>query len=353
MVYFLKRYLFWVVMTFGALSLIIFVADLVEQFRRTTSTTTMEVWDHLQLVAYKLPYLGLTLLPFIVVIGSTIAFSSMALSREYLVLRSVGISIYRFMVPFSVTILGLGYGIVFYYQPIAVHLFQQYVKMDREIAPSDDSGPQSQWFRQVTQDGYVIFNVEEFEARKGQGGKTHFFEFAADGTKREEITADSMVLTPGAWVLTNAQRLRPLTAVDVKDHLKIETSMTLATLPLYLERIDSLRLSDLKKSMDLFKNLGGGSVRYEVQYFSLLLLPFFYLGLLWCVGGLSLGLSSRQSITSVVLQIAFLGFILYLLRDFATVLAITGKIPPLWGGMAPALCSLLLGLGFMIRSEGH
>ena len=95
-----RHYLQSVALVFLLVMLTILIADTIELLRRASGpdkTATIETV--LQMASLHIPFMAQKALPFIVLVGGIVTFAKMTRSRELVVARAAGVSVWQFLLP--------------------------------------------------------------------------------------------------------------------------------------------------------------------------------------------------------------------------------------------------------------
>ena len=117
--YIARHYLKWLAVVFFGLAVLIFLVDAVELLRRAGSKESMSFGLVLRMAALKLPYMLELILPFAVLFGGMLAFWRLTRSWELVVVRTVGVSAWQFLVPALVIAVLIGAAKATLYSPLA------------------------------------------------------------------------------------------------------------------------------------------------------------------------------------------------------------------------------------------
>ena len=148
---------------------IVLLFDVIELMRRADSDDQIPLSVLLQLGFYKLPEVGQQILPFIVLFGGIATFRSLGDRAELVCIRSVGLSVWQFIIPIlSVTLIfSLFYLTIL--NPLSALAMTHYNALDNKyfgngvetITQIDDG----LWLRQEDETGNFILKAGELDAR--------------------------------------------------------------------------------------------------------------------------------------------------------------------------------------------
>jgi len=97
--YIARRFLMWFSGVFLLFVMLIYIGDFVELTRRTSARADIGAGILARMAALKLPYEAQQVLPFAVLGGAILALFFMTRSRELIVARAAGISVWQILTP--------------------------------------------------------------------------------------------------------------------------------------------------------------------------------------------------------------------------------------------------------------
>ena len=159
-----RQFLFW----FGSVLLVLlgltFVLDSVELMRRAAAKASATIGVVIEMALLKLPLMGEELLSFAILFGGMLVFARLTRSRELVVARAAGVSVWGFMLPAIGLAFIIGAVNVMLFNPIASittsryeHLESTYLRGRSSLLAVSKSGL---WLRQGDEKGQSIVHAQ-------------------------------------------------------------------------------------------------------------------------------------------------------------------------------------------------
>ena len=253
--------------TFLCLFIIIFLFDFAELQRRA-GTKEIDLLVKLNMVLLRSPQFLEQVLPFIVLIASLFVFWRMNRSNELVVIRSSGVSLWRIILPVSMTALIIGFVDLAAFNPLSSAMQEHFEKLEKRFLLKNKEdiklSPTGLWFSERRGSHQVIYraskvNLETMEFQDlniiTTSQQNKFIERLDAKTGR--IHEDRLDLNNG-WGLSVGQVAKPFVEKSISTSLnrkKIEQMQanrfvsSFWKLPAYIALLDAAGLQSLKYQM--------------------------------------------------------------------------------------------------------
>ena len=183
----LSRYLFLkfvksIVAVFAVATFLIYVLDMIELTRISNDASANAILSAAGLAVLRTPVVAEQILPFAALFGALAAFLSLGRSRELVIARAAGMSVWRFLLPAVLAALMLGIGATLVFNPISAKLK---TIADKEslhtIVQSANEPMHNVWIRQKSVDGEAILRAGTANTSAAEFQHITAFEFDKQG----------------------------------------------------------------------------------------------------------------------------------------------------------------------------
>lgn len=359
--YIAGQYLRALVMILLLLLALVYTLDTLELLRRF-SDRGQTVLQILGLGLLKLPQIGRTLIPFGVLFAALFIFWRLTRTQELIIVRSVGVSAWRFLAPVVILTALFGTLQITIVNPISSAALSRYLELESQVL-SGRAVPtrteQGVFMRERTRAGFVILGIEEYDPAAGnlKGISLSFFD--SDGNpSQEKVRAPRGQLRerPGAgndWVFEEAwysdgngpaRRIgavrvpTQITLQEVREQLSAPPTGTVSMWQL-IDRLQENEEEDFARQ------------RLRLELHTLLAKPLLYVATVLIAAAFTV----RNPRQAKPLRLVALGlitcFALYFLNDLATTLGLAGQVPALMAAWSPAVIAFGVGLSLLLFSE--
>jgi lipopolysaccharide export system permease protein len=289
----------------------------------------------------------LTVLPSGVLIGTIVAVLDLQSRREMVAIKATGLSIWRLLRAPLVFALLAGALVIFVIEPAMI---QARSKLPLSVIPTGATS--NLWLEQNGADGPYILTAETATVRGTElEGVTVFF---TQVEKQERIEAETAVLVPGAWSLTNATRYAPNQRIERAATLEIPTGTTAGNLSVRFTQPRDLTLIQLLQAVSA--PIADPAVRAAAltSLYRLLLLPALLCGSVLIGFAFTSGYQRTNRYGAAVLYGVVLGFVVYVVTELANRAGFAGVLDPTFATAGPAFVAIVIGLTVLLfREDGR
>lgn len=352
--YFYFRYLVTLTaIMIGIFSLIVII-DLTVLLERVPDVEGIAFSDVALLSLYRAPGFAEQALPFAALFAAITVLVQLNRRYELVIARSVGISVWQFMLPICAAALTAGVFAVAIFNPLASAGFSQAqfmesVLFNRNQAPSSDNIVP--WLRQKSGDREMIIGARSaMDGGLVMSGVTMVF-FDAEGSVESRIEADRATLQDGYWAVEGATRfaagIQPETigAVEVPTSLKPEYVQERLTDP------ESVSIWALPQKIEVARSLGFSATQFSTQFQILLARPFLIAAMAVIAATVSLTFARFGQARTVILGGVVAGFVLYVVSVLVRTFGESGAIPAFVAAWLPVFVALALGVTILLHKE--
>jgi lipopolysaccharide export system permease protein len=356
--YIAKKYTINIISVLLVLVLIIYVADFLEILRRTFNSQT-PIFIILKIVALKIPYFLQVLIPFVILISTSITFAELNRNLEIIAAKSAGLSIWNIMVPFISVAFTIGIIITFLLNPIVAITLKKNISLDKAIIQNNakndiilsDDGI---WLKEMHNNNLSqIINAKSLYNRGAYFTDVMvvIFNKGKDFSIKDTYFADVASISNHVITLNKVTHLTNDARVNYSDNIQLKTNISIKYLQKTIEIPEILSFFEIKKFIQYLEKGGFSTIPHQIYYYHLLLLPVFLASITLMSIACSTVFPRSGNISLMLTLSIFLGFIVYLFSKTLYALGSSGSISPLIATIAPSLLCSLSSLIYLLHKE--
>jgi lipopolysaccharide export system permease protein len=335
--------------TFG----LVLIVDFVEQLRRVEDSTRAPTQLVALLALYRVPAFIEIVLPFAVLVGAMLCFLGLSRKLELVVARAAGLSAWQFLTPAIIVALAIGVFAATVYNPVASDFRERSMKLEAQLF-GRLYGTESRtnfWLRQATPAGQAVINAASATDRGQRLTGVGVLVYAADGTFRERIDAESADLGDGFWLLSQV-RVTPVgREPETHPTYRLETQLTAEQVRQSFVMPEQVSFWELPQFIELARKSGLPSARFELQYQLLLARPLLLVAMVLVAAAASLRFARLGGLGKTILGGVVAGFLLYVGSELAGNLGRSNLVPPVLAAWSPAFIGALMGFMVLLKQE--
>ena len=290
----------------------------------------------------------LEVLPQGVLIGLIVGLVGLQQSREMLVLKGTGLSIWRLMRGplLALTALGL---------VIGLGADALVVSLNRTLSPGNtlsagDSRPGTIWIEERGENAYVL-SAGFAHASGDRLDDVQVFLPASPGVPRRRVEAASASLVDGAWQFETAVQLQANKAAETLSDYRLPTTRTAADMRARLASVQD------RTWYELLTELGDGlsdPVQLSAtvtRLLELFALPAALIGSATIAFAFTAGYRRDNKYATTVLYGVVLGFVVYVVSELAVRAGAAGVIDPVVAVLGPPALAAVVGVTVLLHRE--
>jgi lipopolysaccharide export system permease protein len=352
--YFGMRFLGAVVAVFAGALVLVAMVDFIEMLRRSSDMKDVSTLFVAKITMYRVPYLTERIMPFAVLVGAMSCYLNLSRRLELVIARSAGVSAWQFIAPAIVIAMLIGIAATTMYNPISAGMRERSAQLEAELFRRDrtfhDFGS-GFWVRQRSDDGQAIINAKTSSQQGLQLTGVTVFRLDETGRFRDRIEAKTAVLEDGYWRLEEARVHTEQSPPVNHGFFNLTTSLTAAQVRENFATPDAVSFWQLSSYIALAENAGLAAAGYRVQFYQLLLQPFYLAAMVLLAAAVSLRLFRFGGVQKMVLSGIGAGFLLYVMSKVTGDLSKAGLMPPLVAAGLPVLFGGLTGVVTLLYQE--
>ncbi|WP_457567818.1 LptF/LptG family permease [Desulfurobacterium sp.] len=344
--YVLKRLLKYFFLVFAVLVVLFFIIDFVGKIDEAGGGHIKQV---IFLVLSRLPVYSVRMLPVAVLISVMVTVADFSSTNELLVMKSLGISLYRFSVPFiifSLTVFLFSFSVEEFVVPVAA-------RVERRLLV--DAGKKKPFIIGAgiwSKVGNAFISIEKLNFNSGLGEHFSMIDVGSDFKPVTRIDALKVkYLSHGMWMLYNVYYRdfsRDLYAY--KKSVKKLLGVSLKDLKIYSARPETMEFFSLMNLIKHLSSLGYNVKEYEVELYNKIALPLVCVVVVFI--GIPLGAFNPRNRKGYAAAVAVgITVLMWITISFFNSLGKSGVLPPLYAAFAPELIFFSAGLVLFSRSH--
>jgi lipopolysaccharide export system permease protein len=345
----------------AALTGVVALFDFIELLRRSATRPDAGLSIVVRIAALRLPWIGMQILPFAVLVGGIIAFWRLTRSSELIVARAAGVSAWQFLAGPLLCATALGGFATTAVSPLSAVMLARAEALDSTYlqgggGPLALAGGQL-WLRQADRkldpQGVAILHAQHVLLKNGVLTAADISVFRLDGADRllQRIEATDAVLGHGAWKLINARTIVPGHLPDAARQIDLPTDMTVERVQQSFAAPDTFSVWTLPGFIRLLERSGFSAIRHRLQFQTLLALPLLAGTMSLLAAGFSMRPARRGGVARMIASGVAAGFALFVVSKVAEEFGESGALPPILAAWAPAVAGLLLSVALLLHLE--
>jgi len=348
-----------------ALTLLVSMFDFIELLRRAATRPDATFALVASIAGLRMPFVGLQIMPFAILLGGILAFWRLTRSSELIVARAAGVSAWGFLTGPIVVALAFGTIGITAISPISSAMLARAERLDASFLRAGGGvtalAGGRLWLRQgdpgIEANGIAIISgrparllgadrLAEFTL-----ADVTIWRISARDLPLVRIEAPSARLMPGRWelqgaVVFGADRVpRPPTTMILPTDLtpdRIEDSFASP---------DTLSFWALPGFISILEQAGFSALRHRLQFQSMLSTPVLAMTMALLAAGFSMRNSRRGGVAQTIAAGVAAGFGLFVLDRITGEFGESGTLPVWLAAWAPTATGLLLALALLLHLE--
>ena len=350
-----------VVSMLAALAGLVSLFDFIELLRRSATKPDATFGLVLQIAALRLPYIGMQILPFAVLLGGIIAFWRLTRSSELIVARAAGVSAWQFLAGPVACALLLGAIATTVVSPLSSVMLGRAETLDNTYLRST-GGPLALaggqlWLRQSDRQfdpaGIAFVHAQSVSLRDDllSAKDVSIFRLSADDRLLVRVEAASAELTPGKWLLHGARTMLPDHMPEPVGTMALPTDLTVDRVQESFASPDTLSVWALPDFIALLERSGFSAIRHRLHFQTLLALPLLAGTMALVSAGFSMRPARRGGVARMIASGVTAGFMLFVVSKVTEEFGDSGALPAMLAAWVPALAGLLLAVSLLLHLE--
>lgn len=354
-IYIGRQFLLSFLVMFGLFVAIIFLLDLIELTRRASGKPGTTFGLVLNMALYKVPHMGLKMIPFTVLFSCMFAFWRLNRNHELVAVRAAGVSVWQFIFPVVAVALFIGAMKLTALNPVAATMVARYEQMESKFLRGRSSlmavSSTGVWLRQVDRRGTTVIHARR--AGPGEMELQQVMVLIYEGSDRfvRRIDANSAKLTDGNWELVDAWISSPERPPRFAKRYLLPTELTQTKILESFASPETISFWDLPEFIKILDATGFATLSHRLHWHSLLAEPLLLCAMVLVAASFSLRHSRQSGVALAAGGGVITGFLLFFVTDVVLELGRSTSIPVILAAWTPAGASTLLGLTSLLHFE--
>ncbi len=340
---------------FMALSGVILLVSSVDLFDRMANKQGAALGVVLKMVLLKMPFLSQEVMPFTVMFAAMASFWRLTRTHELVVTRAAGVSVWQFLLPVLGVAIMIGIATVTVLNPIAATLLGRFEQIEARFSNSSKSAlalsRSGLWLRQADPEGQSVIHATRVAPEAMALHGVIVFRFDSTDRFLSRIDAPRAELGNGVWHVYEAVLSEPGKQPRAAPTIDLKTDLTPAKILDSFAAPETISFWSLPGFIKLLEAAGFSAQRHSLQLHRLVAMPLLFAAMILLAATFSLRPQRRGRVGLVIISGMLAGFLLYFLSNFVFALGLSGKIPVLLAGWAPAGASMMLGIAMLLHLE--
>ncbi|MBY0500587.1 MAG: LPS export ABC transporter permease LptG [Alphaproteobacteria bacterium] len=344
--------------SFGAaiicLFAIITLFDFAELQRRSGSKE-ISFWTKFNMVLLHVPHLLEQILPFLVFASALFIFWRMNRTNELVIFRSTGISLWRLILPISLTALMIGLIDLTAFNPLASAMLARYEKLDKRYFNKFKEDVKvtatGLWLSEKMGSNQAIYRASKIDLKKLEFQDLNLIITSPENKFLERIDAKTAQIKDNHLELKEGWDTQiGKSAVSFSTKI-IETSLDRTKIEKMKINRSSISFWKLPSYILLLETSGLHSLKYRMQWHSMLASAV-WVGVMILLAAAFSCQPLRQGKTVLMILIGLVvGFFLYFFKDMTFALGASGALPPLISAWLPPAVTAMVGAVLVFNQE--
>ncbi|HEY1095631.1 MAG TPA: LptF/LptG family permease [Alphaproteobacteria bacterium] len=355
--YMARQFFIQFLMFMGGLLGVIFVFDSVELMRRLSKYDNLS-WDIvLPMALFKLPEIGLEIIPFAILFSCVFTLWRMTRSYELIAIRAAGVSVWQFLFAPVLVSITLGFINIMVLNPISAVMIGKFEDMEaRYISLTPDTtinlSNNGLWLRQNLPQGMAVIHATNIKTPEWVLSPVTAFFFDQQRNMTFRIDAAKVTLEDQIWAFEDAYS----TKIDTNKSeyfttLHMPTTLTRREIESRFASPNTISFWNLPSYARVMSATGFSSNALWAHYYKLLSEPILNIALILLAAAIALRSPRYLKGWWMVISTMMVAFLVFFLGDLLEALGISERLPLFLSAFAPALISLLAGLSCLLYLE--
>ncbi|MFK7875292.1 MAG: LPS export ABC transporter permease LptG [Paracoccaceae bacterium] len=337
------------------------LVDLVDLLRDFSKVDDIGFGQIFQLMLLKTPGTLNQILPLILLLATITLFINFARSSEMVVTRAAGRSATRALfAPVTVAFL-IGVLAVTSLGPMVAAFSNRFSVLSESYQAGGTAtlsvSSEGLWLRQGSDAGQSVIRAARSNADASILYDVTFLTYAPNGGPVQRLEAASAALLPGLWSLQDVkqwplmQDTNPEAAAQRFDRLEVPSTLTLDRIRESLGAKSGISLWDMSEFIAQLEQAGFSAQRHRVWFQAELSRPLFLVAMVLVGAAFTMRHTRLGGTGLAVVSAVLLGFAMYFVRSFATILGENGQLGIYLSTWAVPIAAILLAFGLILHAE--
>ena len=351
-----KKYLITVLFTSFVLLLVLMLADSLELSRKLASKNVSDTLMF-EMLVLKTPDMYLEILPFAVLIGTLLCFSSLAKTSELVAIRSSGISAWQFLIPSLFISFFIGVCALLFINPMAASMQKKYEYLEQKIYPSKAKGVivngQQLYLKYNLDHQMFVLHADRIikEGRELSDVSIYFYDLSNRFIKRLQAPVATLqtINNENYWFMPQAIELKKGQRKTEIENVQVPTQMTPEKIKVSFASPKTVSVYDLGEFVNSLESAGISILEHKVRFLNTLFLPLLCMAMFILAAPFALHFSRKGGVGKLLLSGLCFGFVFYMFNSIIITLAQAGRLNIYIAVVIPILIAGLVGVYMLLH----
>ncbi|MBA3813742.1 MAG: LptF/LptG family permease [Alphaproteobacteria bacterium] len=340
--------------TLTCLFSIILLFDFAELQRRA-GNKDISLAIKLKMILLRSPNFLEQILPFLFFAAALFIFWRMNRSNELLIFRSVGISLWRIILPISLTALMIGFIDLSAFNPLSSVMQKRYEKLEKRYLSKTKEDIKltstGLWLSEKIGPNQALYRADKIDLNTMTFLNLNIIITSPDNKFVERLDAKTAQIQGNDLVLKEGWETHVGKSTTSFAEKKIKTSLN-------KNKIEEMRVSratfsfwNLPPYISLLEASGLHSLKYQMYWHSMLAGTFWLGAMIFLAAAFSCRPHRQGKTALILLGGLIVGFALYFFKDIAFALGASGRLPPVIAAWLPPLLTFMVGAVLVFNQE--
>lgn len=354
--YLARQFLLWLIIGLGVCAGLIFLIDFVETLRKGAGKE-LPFGIAIQITFFRLPNLIMQIAPFAFLFGSILSFNKLTRSRELVVIRAAGVSVWQFLMPSILSAVFIGFFIIMGFNPLgaamnyhAEQLQNKYLETSSSLTTVSKAGL---WLKQNDErtGNKTIITAASISPDSRDFKDVTVFNFTKGFDFIDRIDAKKATLGKNVWQFRDVIINVPNRTPNKLAEYDLSTNLTLAQIQDSFGSPDTMSFWELPEFIHMLEISGFSALKHKLHFHTILTTPIILAAMVIIAAVYSLKYSRKGRTGLLILGAVFSGFVFFFITKVTASYGISGNMPLVLAAWTPAGIFILLGLWLLMHQE--
>ena len=351
-----QQFLLWLSIGLLVFTVLTLLVDSVDILRRAANRD-VPYRVILEITVLRLPNNLQQIAPFAFLFGGILCFNKLTRSRELVVTRASGVSVWQFLLPSVSLSLLIGVFIICFFNPLSAMMNNRAAMLeDRYLDPSTSLISFSKaglWVKQKAKagEGETLITAASISADSRNFKDVTIFQFTPDLKFARRVDAGQGQLMLGKWdfknVVINAPNQLPRELPDVT----MPTKLSLAQIQDSFNPPDTISFWALPEFIKDLEASGFSALRHKLYFHQILTTPIVLATMILIAAVFSLRFSRRNRNGILISGGVFTGFVFFFVTRVTASFGINGSMPIVLAAWTPTFIFVIIGVWILLHLE--
>ena len=352
--YLIKIYLKNILIVLLIFLFLVFLIDFIEIYRRASqkinfndnNNNFMTILIYLSFL--KSPNTVKNILPISILISSIMTFIKWKQNNYFVIVRTIGISLKKTILPLCVLVLFLGLLSLIFLHPLANFTSNKYKTLENKffghkVEESTSLSKNGIWIRKTINDGFLIIKAKNITKNKNILNDVEVYKFDNNNNFINKIISNTASLQENILQLHNGKNFNPKITNKSFDNFSMILNNKFNSFNITSENAENMNLVELYNYILLMKQLGVNYSNHLTHLLKEIFQPILIVSMILICAPLILKNNERKFPLTIMCLTLLIGFIIYFFVDFMYVLGSMEKLNPFIAGIGPIGICFFIG----------